>query len=38
MIALMNFENEENAKLEITQEAKVVEAHLHNDDRVTLVY
>ena len=34
----MNHENEENTKLENTEEAKVVEAYLHNEDRVTLVY
>ena len=38
MKALLNHENEDNTKLEKTEEAKVVEAHLHNEDRVTLVY
>ena len=37
MSALLNFESE-NTDLEITKEAKVVEAYLHNSDRVTLVY
>ena len=35
---MLNFEAENNKGLDITKEAKVVEAHLHNTDRVTLVY
>ena len=36
MMALLNFESKTN--LEITKEAKVVEAYLHDSNRVTLVY
>ena len=36
MKALLNFESD--TKLEVVQESKVVEAYLHNKDRVTLVY